>query len=162
MGQHWAAGIATRRSPPASIKDLSVFIDKYEIAASSHRFYNEQHLVDPAGGVPLFAVELEHALQPRLAHRANSCISEVLSHQQTERGVTLDASVGELTNTVDTRVLQMRREQHVRAADCWREELDGQSQFIDKHHFLHPGIRQQRLQLVAYGCQGQGVKAHNQ
>src|SRR5438270_5738579 len=142
MGQHWAAGIATRRSPPASIKDLSVFIDKYEIAASSHRFYNEQHLVDPAGGVPLFAVELEHALQPRLANRADPRVSHVLSHQQTERRVTLEAALWELSDAVDTRMLKMPRQQHVRPADCRGEELDRQRQFVDKHNLLHPGIRQ--------------------
>src|SRR5207244_1976663 len=138
----------------------SILVDQHEIAAPSHRFYNEHQPVEPAGGVPLFAVELEHALQPRLAYSANVRAAQVLADQEAERSITFDPTYRQPPNAVDARMLEVGGQQHVGAPDWRSEEFDGQAELVDEHDLLHPSIDQHWLELIAHGRECQRVKAH--
>src|SRR5437016_7343491 len=105
MRQHWTARVATRRSPPRRVEDHAVLVDQHEIAAPTHRFYNEHHPVVLAGGVSLFAVQLEHALKPRLANRADARVAQVLADHQAERRLSFDATRGQARDALHARVL---------------------------------------------------------
>src|SRR5207302_1477984 len=152
----------TRRRAARGIEDDPLRVYKHEIAAPSHRFYNEQHLIDPAGGVSLFAVQLEHALQPRLLNRADPRVAQVLANQQTERTIAFDTSPWHFARVkaLNTCVFQVRRQQHARASDARRERLDSETELVDKDQLLNPGVDQEWFELVAHGRERQRVKAH--
>jgi hypothetical protein len=110
----------------------------------------------------LLAVELEHTLQTRLLNRPDSGVSKVLSDEQREWGVVLDASNRQALNALNAAVLEMRRQQHVRAPDSGREKLDGQAELVGENKLLYACARQQWRKLIAHRGQGQRVKAHTQ
>src|SRR5947207_632102 len=130
MRQDRPPRISTRRRAPRRIQNGPRLVDEHEIAAPTHRFYNERHFVEPAGGVPLFAVKLEHALQPWLANRTDACAAEVLPNQQTERALPFETPPGQLTKTLDACLLQVGRQQHVGASGLRRERLKRQAELV--------------------------------
>src|SRR5205085_9831664 len=103
--QHGAARVAARRRAPRGIQDDALLVHQDEIAASTHRFYNEHHPVVLAGGVSLFAVHLEHALEPRLANSANARVAQVLAGDQAERRIALDTARGQANDALHARLL---------------------------------------------------------
>ena len=113
-----------------------------------------------AGGVPLFAVQLEHALQPRLANRADVRIAQVLSGDQAKGSVSLQSPRGQVRNALNAAVLQVSRQQHIGAPGLWRKDFHSQAELVGKHELLQPSICQQRFELVAHGRERQRVKAH--
>src|SRR5437868_11873743 len=113
MRQDRPPRISTWWRSPRRVQDGSLLVDQHEIAASTHRFYNEPHFVDLAGDVPLFAVELEHALQPWLVNRSDARVTQVLPKQQTERTIPFETAPWQLRKTLNAALLQVRRQQHV-------------------------------------------------
>src|SRR5712691_9022820 len=107
--------VATWRGSPRRIHDVSVLVDEHEIAAPSHHFYNEQKSVVLAGGVPLFAVQLEHALKPRLANRADVSVAQVLASDQAEGAVAFDSPRGQDRDALNAAVVEVCRQEHIGA-----------------------------------------------
>ena len=114
-----------------------------------------------AGGVSLFAVQLEHALKPRLANRADARVAQVLADHQAERRLSFDATRGQARDALHARVLRVCREQQIGPAGARREGLHSQAQLVGQDDFLQSSATQQRLELVAHGRQRQCVKTHN-
>ena len=108
----------------------------------------------------MFAVQLEHALQSRLANCADACRAQVFSDQQAEGSVAFDAPRRQARNALHAPELWVRRQQHVRAANVRREHLGGQAELVREHELLQTSIAQQRLELVAHRGQCQRVKRH--
>ncbi len=158
--QDGSAGVATGRRASRGIEDHAVTVHQQKIAAPSHRFYNEQHPVRPVGGVPLLALELEHALQTRLANRSHPRMAKVLTHHQVEWALMFDASGRQLFDSLHTPVLEVRRQQHVGPTDSRREELDGEAELVDEHDFLKARAAQPRSELIAHRGECQRVKSH--
>src|SRR6185295_9851103 len=107
-----APRVPARRTAPHGIQDQPVLIDEDEIAAPTHRFYNEQNLVVLAGGVALFAVQLEHTLQGWLAEGTDTRIAQVLADYERERGVALEATRRQARQALHPTKFRMSRKQH--------------------------------------------------
>src|SRR5215467_8943742 len=149
MRQDRSARVATRRAAPRGVDDGAVLSNQDEIAAPSHRFYNERNFVVLAGGVALFAVQLEHSLQGRLAKRTNPRVAQVLARGQRERGVVLQAASGQIGEPLYARLFRVRGQQHERAAGAWRETFHGEAYFVCKDQALDTGTDKQVLELIA-------------
>jgi hypothetical protein len=160
MRQDGPAGVSTGRRSTRGVHDVAVLVDEHEIAASTHHFYNEQETVVLAGGVALFAVQLEHPLEPWLADRADVSVAQMLAGDQAERGVALESARGQIADALDAAVFEVSRKQHVGAASTGREDFDRQAQLVRKHQLLHPSLGEQRPELVAHRRQRQRVEAH--
>ncbi len=163
IGQVWQDGsawIAAGRRATSGVDDRAVLVDEYQIAASTHRFYNEQHSIVLAGRVALVEVQLEHTLQPRLAKDAKASAAQVLADDEREWGVALQAADGKVLQTLHTSKLGVSGEEHAAAASAWREELGSQAELVDEGESLQSAVLEQMLQLVANGRQRQRVEAH--
>src|SRR5438309_2860730 len=143
MGQDGPAGVSTWRRSTRGVQDVAVLADKHEIAAPPHHFYNEQESVVLAGGVPLFAVQLEHALQPRLANGADVRVAQVLARNQAEGGVALEPARGQGGNAQYAALLQVSRKQDVGASGLRRKDFHCQAELVREDQLLHPRVSQQ-------------------
>src|SRR5262249_28313311 len=139
MRQDGPARVTAGRRAARRVEDQSVRVDEHQIAAPTHRFYNEHHLVELVGGVALLALELEYALQRRLMNRPHSGVSQMLADLQTEGGISLDSARRQLPNALDAAVFQVRRQQYIRASHRRRKELDGEAELVHEHQLLHAG-----------------------
>src|SRR5262249_673094 len=107
------------------------------------------------------AVELEHALQPRLVDQADACVPQVLANQQAEWAVAFDAACRELRQLLNPSALEVCGQQHEGSSDGRCKALDGQAELVDEHQALQPCAGQPRGQLVWDGGQSKCVKVHN-
>ena len=117
--------------------------------------------MEPAGGVALLAVQLEHSLQPWLVNSADARVAQVLADQQTEGAISFHSPRWQAGEALHASMLEITRQQHETATDVRRESFHRKAQLIHEGQFLETGAGQQRSQLVAHRCKRQRIKGHS-
>ncbi len=160
MRQHGPSRISAGRRTAHGVEDATVCVDEQEIAAPTHRFYNQVNLVLPICFVPLLTLQFEDALERRLPEAQDARMTKVFAGRECERRIVLDATCRQAGHLLDAAELGMYREQYAGTAGAGAKDLDREAQLVWKDQLLNPSVGEPRLQLLAHRGQREQVERH--